>query len=532
MEHTTSSESVIAGNNLSSSSPLSLTSSPSASLSLKEFIAKDSQNNIAISDMDSKTRDDSPKFQRKSRISKKERQKPHANNKMRHDSKSRKQQKDPLLGSGLNYPTSNESIAASMSESFTIDFSEYSEIDEKVEQIWLIEEKGWRVVPIEKSALDKLQINIQSSRPPRVESEHLPYWGYQSGVVLPTAIPPSSNNVQSDSNGPTPSEHRRSSPEVSLQKETKQQNAPLWLNIFYPSQDTMNHLQTLFDIHPLTIEDCLNSAECREKNETFEHYRFLVVNEVHYPPQSNELVEVTVYILVFSNVIITIHQAPVRCVDAVIYRLRKLKADTSYTTDWVMHALLDAIVDMFYMYVDPVKREVIDLEELVLILSAREQSDILRRINLARNRVVFLRSQLLKKKETVLSLLSKSSSNKGGAMGEQTRLYLRDVLDHVLCLFDDIEMAKEQLTHLTNTYLARVSIQMAEVSNQLNGIMKKFNAMATIILPLTFVTGLWGMNVLVPGGGEPTLIPFFSIVGSMVIFSIISVTLFRKFRWL
>jgi magnesium transporter len=117
-------------------------------------------------------------------------------------------------------------------------------------------------------------------------------------------------------------------------------------------------------------------------------------------------------------------------------------------------------------------------------------------------------------------------------MGEQTRLYLRDVLDHVLCLFDDIEMAKEQLTHLTNTYLARVSIQMAEVSNQLNGIMKKFNAMATIILPLTFVTGLWGMNVLVPGGGEPTLIPFFSIVGSMVVFSIISVTLFRKFRWL
>jgi hypothetical protein len=76
-------------------------------------------------------------------------------------------------------------------------------------------------------------------------------------------------------------------------------------------------------------------------------------------------------------------------------------------------------------------------------------------------------------------------------MGEQTRLYLRDVLDHVLCLFDDIEMAKEQLTHLTNTYLARVSIQMAEVSNQLNGIMKKFNAMATIILPLTFVTGLY-----------------------------------------
>jgi magnesium transporter len=117
-------------------------------------------------------------------------------------------------------------------------------------------------------------------------------------------------------------------------------------------------------------------------------------------------------------------------------------------------------------------------------------------------------------------------------MGHQTRLYLRDVLDHILCLFDDVEMAKEQLTHLTHTYVARVSIGMARDSNQLNDIMKKFNAMATIVLPLTFVTGLWGMNVPVPGREETTLIPFLSLVGAMVALSIVAIILFRKFQYL
>jgi hypothetical protein len=64
-------------------------------------------------------------------------------------------------------------------------------------------------------------------------------------------------------------------------------------------------------------------------------------------------------------------------------------------------------------------------------------------------------------------------------------------------MLDEIESARETLNNLNNTYLARVSIEVAEASNRMNVVMKKFNAIATILLPMTVVTGLWGMNVAV-----------------------------------
>jgi Mg2+ and Co2+ transporter CorA len=84
----------------------------------------------------------------------------------------------------------------------------------------------------------------------------------------------------------------------------------------------------VFDLHPLTVEDCFSSAETREKNEIFDNYRFVVMTEVHVPPGTNELQQVNVNLIVFKNFLICVHQGPIKCVDQVLNRMRMLKVRT------------------------------------------------------------------------------------------------------------------------------------------------------------------------------------------------------------
>lgn len=177
-----------------------------------------------------------------------------------------------------------------------------------------------------------------------------------------------------------------------------------------------------------------------------------------------------------------------------------------------MYTILNSICEMFVNLVRQLELEMRTLNELVLVVTAGEQSDFLRRIGIARDRVTFLRSQMVAKRDILRSLTlsgepGTSGKYAGAASGTSkltrikpdTKLFLRDVLHSVLKMMHEVENARETLSNVNNTYLARVSIEVSEASNRMNHVMKKFNAMATVVLPLTLVTGLWGMNVPVPG---------------------------------
>lgn len=112
------------------------------------------------------------------------------------------------------------------------------------------------------------------------------------------------------------------------------------------------------------------------------------------------------------------------------------------------------------------------------------------------------------------------------------RIFLRDILDHINTMLIDLEQAKETLINLTNAYQARVSIEMSISASEQNQVMKKFSAMATIILPLTFVPSLWGMNVPVPGEKSKGTWAFWTIVGSLVAVGIIASIVFWRIKWL
>jgi Mg2+ and Co2+ transporter CorA len=104
------------------------------------------------------------------------------------------------------------------------------------------------------------------------------------------------------------------------------------------------------------------------------------------------------------------------------------------------------------------------------------------------------------------------SSGTEAFLSADTRLYLRDVLDHLVSSIQKVDMCRDILNQAHQNYLARVSIAVAESANETNERMKRLSILATSILPLTVVTSAFGMNVKVPFGEEDTVGPFFGII--------------------
>ena len=292
---------------------------------------------------------------------------------------------------------------------------------------------------------------------------------------------------------------------------------PFWLDVFSPSIDDLSQLARTFGVHPLTVED-VQMGDIREKCEIFEKYILLCIQTCDQIRKTSldgdESTPETLYILVFQKYIISVHQQPIPHIRRVLRRLYGLRSShhLSLTADWVMYSLLDDAVDEFQPQMQTLQHEVDTIDELVLFLTHTEQHDMLRRIGRARKRLTHL-LRLLKPKTEILKVLTKRCPE---YLREHTIIYLRDVNDHVLTNLQNLDQYAETLNRSHSNYLAQISIELNEASNRMNIVMKKLTAAAALVLPLSLISGIWGMNVPVPGQsnveGFAPLIPFFAIV--------------------
>mmetsp|Transcript_16893 Transcript_16893/g.43112 ORF Transcript_16893/g.43112 Transcript_16893/m.43112 type:complete len:522 (+) Transcript_16893:66-1631(+) len=307
-----------------------------------------------------------------------------------------------------------------------------------------------------------------------------------------------------------------------FEKMTKQ-GAVFWADCERITPEELARIAQAVSIHELTVEDVPEQG--REKNELFEHYRHVVLTEMRFQSGSNILEYVNINILVFEKFVLSFHALPVFAVEKVSAALVRGRMQNP---DWIMYAFLDSIADSLQNFVQSISREIETLDELVLILTGSEQTDLLRRVADVRLRLVNLRGHLQVKKDVAQSLLMRENIPFVSLL---CQLYLRNVYDQLTLMLQTLSFASDTLNNLTSTYLARVSIEVALASNQMNDVMKKFNAVATLMLPLTLLAGLFGMNVSVPGE-TVEYIPFFLIVGFCALFCILGVVMFKKSGWL
>ncbi|KAI0265970.1 hypothetical protein BC834DRAFT_924182 [Gloeopeniophorella convolvens] len=294
-----------------------------------------------------------------------------------------------------------------------------------------------------------------------------------------------------------------------------------WLDVLSPTDEEMKMLSKVFGIHPLTTED-IQMEEAREKIELFRTYYLVCFRSFDQDPYSpTHLEPLNMYIIVFREGILSFHFRATPHPQNVRRRIKQLKDYISVTSDWISYALIDDITDAFGPLIQSIEYEVDSIDELVLILKDAEQSDMLRRIGRCRKKVMGLLRLMGNKADVVKGLAKRCNENWKVAPTSDIGLYLSDIQDHLITMTQNLNHYEKILSRTHSNYLAQISIEMTEANNQINDVLSKLTALGTVLIPMNLVTGLWGMNVTVPGEGVAGLAWFLSIVACLATFGIV-----------
>eukprot|EP00300_Choanocystis_sp_HF-7_P040029 c642_g1_i1.p2 GENE.c642_g1_i1~~c642_g1_i1.p2 ORF type:complete len:342 (+),score=64.35 c642_g1_i1:146-1027(+) len=247
-----------------------------------------------------------------------------------------------------------------------------------------------------------------------------------------------------------------------------------------------------FPIHPVTVEDCL-SSQASDKFEQFQHrnlsYLFCSVNAL-----GTGNAPAALHVLLRPRATITLHAASVSVLDRVQHRIRDTQGGVVPSVDWMLYACLDGVVDACADLARRAMEEVFVLDEMTMVLSLSEEHDLLVRMRAVRTEVSILHRLMMPKRAFLQGIAVQPLS----LISDSVKLYLRDVLDHVVEQTQSLESAREVLHTAHANYLGAISLELARSGRSMDKSMANLSLVGAIFMPLTFITGLMGMNCVVP----------------------------------
>lgn len=258
-------------------------------------------------------------------------------------------------------------------------------------------------------------------------------------------------------------------------------NATIWVNVDgLQDVSLIEKICTYFKVHPLIMEDILH-PEQRPKVEEGEGYVYVVLKMLNYEEKEQIVHFEQVSLVLGSNFILSFQEKPGDTFDSVRNRLRTSSGKIRKNgADYLMYALIDTIVDHYFIVLEKAGDILEDVEEELLMNSSRSTLHTLyalKREMLSIRRVVWpLREVIYKLEREEFKLIKKS-----------THPYLRDVYDHIIQVIDTVETIRDMLASMFDLY-------QSILGNRMNGIMKVLTIISTIFIPLTFIAGVYGMN--------------------------------------
>ncbi len=289
-----------------------------------------------------------------------------------------------------------------------------------------------------------------------------------------------------------------------------------WINI-----DGVHNIEILerfgknFNIHPLTLEDILNTNQ-RPKVDEYPNYLYIVLRMFFLDESDKLLKNEQVSLILTKNYLITFLESPGDVFDPVRERIKKSNTLMRKSgTDYLAYALIDAIVDSYFHILEKLGEEVETLEDNIVLNPAKND---IQSIHLLRREMLLLRRAIWPLREVISSL----QRNENEFFDQKIRVYLRDVYDHTIQVIDTIESYRDMIVGMLDTYLS-------STSNKLNEVMKVLTVISTMFIPLTFISGVFGMNFKnFPELEFSWMYPWGFWI--FTVFIIISMTLFFKYK--
>jgi len=290
-----------------------------------------------------------------------------------------------------------------------------------------------------------------------------------------------------------------------------------WVDLAAPTPGEANLLTDVFKFHELSVEDAL-AVSHHPKIEPYDGYLYVILHGIDSRTVRTRFATRDVDFFLTERYLVTVHDGQSRSIAQVRELCARNGGLLADGPAGLMHHIVDTMVDNYRPEIDRLEQRMDKVEREVF---TRPRHDMIRSILTIKRDVVSLR-QVVQPQRDVLGRLARREFQ---VITPQIGYRFRDVYDHLVRLADESLIFQDRATSLVEAHLS-------SVSNQLNNIMKILTVIATIFMPLTFLTGLYGMNVELPHFGLGEHAMFWALMGVMGGVVALMLWFFRRQRWL
>ncbi|HEX6109752.1 MAG TPA: magnesium/cobalt transporter CorA [Ktedonobacteraceae bacterium] len=312
--------------------------------------------------------------------------------------------------------------------------------------------------------------------------------------------------------------------ETSLEKLPETLNDPqalVWLDIQGDYKPSESLLRNVFKLQHITVQTMYEEHE-RAKFAESDNYRYLVVHGLVFDTTTEEATTPKLDIVFAKNFIITAHQESLLWLDPLLEEARKNDPEEhlmSRGVAFLLYSILDALTDSYFPLLDTIDDLIDELEDVTVTDTSNEVQVRIFRIKRA---LAHMRRTISPQVEVANALVART----GKLIPAEAEPYFADIHDHLLRAFEILDSYRDLMSGLLDVYLTTVS-------NRLNEVMKQLTIIATIFMPITFITGVFGMNFgHLPQVEHDGGYLFWIVLLFMGIISIMQIWYFRRRKWL
>ncbi len=288
-----------------------------------------------------------------------------------------------------------------------------------------------------------------------------------------------------------------------------------WLDLSRPTQEDFSILREVFRFHPLAVEDS-EQFDQRAKVDVYDDFVFIVVYGAQ--PDDRQLVEV--HCFYSEHFLVTVHREACPSFSEIRKRYQQREKAIEQPS-LLLYRVIDGLVDSFFPSLAAFDERIDELEDGIFMKADDSQ---LQEIFQMKRLLVTMRKTAAPQRDAFASLMGGGVAELPG-LAEEDERYFRDVYDHLIRISDLIDSYRDLLTGAMDVYLSTVS-------NRLNAVMKQLTIIATIFLPLTFITGFFGQNFDWMVGHIGSFPVFLGLgIGSELLAVVVLVALFKRRGW-
>ena len=290
----------------------------------------------------------------------------------------------------------------------------------------------------------------------------------------------------------------------------------LWVDLAAPGDEERRILNEVFRFHPLSVEDASSSLQF-PKIESYPGYLYLVLHGIDAKPLRAQFATRDVDFFLGRNYLVTVHDGQSRSIEQMREVCGRHEHILKEGPASLLHRIVDAMVDNYRPVIQELEDRITKLEEQAFAGHER----LARQVMKLKREVSSMRRVLVPQRDAIGRLARREFS----MISDEMAYRFRDVYDHVVRLTEESILFQDRVTGI-------FEVNLSTVSHRLNQVMKLLTVMSTIFLPLTVLTGMWGMNVTLPqlpGGPQAQ---FWWVGGIMVGLIVAMLVFFRRNKWI